>query len=58
MGDHTSSELVSNQNMSDISVSQTFMSQDQKSFEDPNSISDKWLIDRQQAQQTIQVTTQ
>ena len=34
------------------------MSQDWKSFVDPDSLSDKWLIDRQQAQQTIQVTTQ
>ena len=57
-GDHTSSEFASNQNMSDISVPQTFMSQDWKSFVDPDSLSDKWLIGRQQAQQTIQVTTQ
>ena len=56
--DHTSSEFASNQNMSDISVPQTFMSQDWKSFVDPDSLSDKWLIGRQQAQQTIQVTTQ
>ena len=44
--------------MSDIYVPQTFMSQDPKSFVDPDSLSDKWLIGRQQAQQTIQVTTQ
>ena len=44
--------------MSDISVPQTFMSQDQKSFVDPDFLSDKWLIGRQQAQRTIQVTTQ
>ena len=56
--DHTFSEFASNQNMSDISVPQTFMLQDQKSFVDPDSLSDKWLIGRQQAQQTIQVTTQ
>ena len=59
MGDHTSSEFTSNQNISDISVPpQTFMSQDWKSFVDPDSFSDKCLIGRQQAQQTIQVTTQ
>ena len=34
------------------------MSQDRKSFVDPDSLSDKWLIGRQQAQQTIQDTTQ
>ena len=44
--------------MSGISVPHTFMSQDWKSFVDPDSLSDKWLIGRQQAQQTIQVTTQ
>ena len=55
-GDHT--EFASNQNMSDIPIPQTFMSQDRKSFVNPDSLSDKWLIGRQQAQQTIHVTTQ
>ena len=58
MGDHTSSEFASNQNMSDIPVPQTFMSQDWKSFVDPDFLSDKWLIGRQQEQQAIQATTQ
>ena len=56
VGDHT--EFASNQNMSDIPIPKTFMSQDCKSFVNPDSLSDKWLIGRQQAQQTIHVTTQ
>ena len=44
--------------MSDIPIPKTFMSQDCKSFVNPDSLSDKWLIGRQQAQQTIHVTTQ
>ena len=56
VGDHT--EFASNRNMSDIPIPKTFMSQDRKSFVNPDSLSDKWLIGRQQAQQTIHVTTQ
>ena len=44
--------------MSDISIPQTSMSQDWNLFVDLDSLSDKWLIDRQQVQQTIQVTAQ